>query len=71
MGKLTMISHNVLAWRKLYRVIVRPILLYGADCWPIKNSYIQKIHDGEIRMLRWSSLCDGQNERSKIVMVWT
>ncbi|WMV29994.1 hypothetical protein MTR67_023379 [Solanum verrucosum] len=38
---------------KFYRVVVRPALLYGAECWPIKNSHVQKIHVAEMRMLRW------------------
>ncbi|KAM3304093.1 hypothetical protein P3S67_015125 [Capsicum chacoense] len=25
---------------KFYRVVVRPAMLYGAECWPVKNSYI-------------------------------
>jgi len=35
---------------------VRPALLYGAECWPIKRSYIQRMHIVEIRMIRW--MCD-------------
>ncbi|XP_015162155.1 uncharacterized protein [Solanum tuberosum] len=38
---------------KFYRVVVRPSLLYGAECWPVKNSHVQKMHVAEMRMLRW------------------
>ncbi|KAF3660389.1 putative OTU domain-containing protein-like isoform X1 [Capsicum annuum] len=31
---------------KFYRVVVRPALLYGAECWPVKNSHIQKNEGG-------------------------
>ncbi|KAF3619609.1 putative thioredoxin Y1, chloroplastic-like [Capsicum annuum] len=38
---------------KFYRVVVRPALLYGAECWPVKSSHIQKMKVAEMRMLRW------------------
>ncbi|KAF3629887.1 hypothetical protein FXO37_28720 [Capsicum annuum] len=38
---------------KFYRVAVRPAMFYGAECWPVKNSYIQKLKVAEMRMLRW------------------
>ncbi|KAG5619924.1 hypothetical protein H5410_005142 [Solanum commersonii] len=38
---------------KFYGVVVRPALLYGAECWPVKNSHVQKMHVMEMRMLRW------------------
>ncbi|XP_070014323.1 uncharacterized protein [Nicotiana sylvestris] len=38
---------------KFYRVVVRPAMLYGAEYWLVKNSYIQKMKVAEIRMLRW------------------
>ncbi|KAG5626964.1 hypothetical protein H5410_012182, partial [Solanum commersonii] len=28
-------------------------LLYGAECWPVKNAHVQKMHVAEMRMLRW------------------
>nr|XP_016501018.1 PREDICTED: uncharacterized protein LOC107819426 [Nicotiana tabacum] len=36
-----------------YRVVVRPAMLYGVECWPVKNSHIQKMKVAEMRMLRW------------------
>ncbi|KAF3674573.1 putative pre-mRNA-processing factor 6-like [Capsicum annuum] len=38
---------------KFYRVVVRPALLYGAECWPVKNSDTQRMKVAEMRMLRW------------------
>ncbi|PHT58230.1 hypothetical protein CQW23_00593 [Capsicum baccatum] len=38
---------------KFYRMVVRPAMLYGAECWPVKNSHIQKMKVAEMRMLRW------------------
>ncbi|XP_070046416.1 uncharacterized protein [Nicotiana tomentosiformis] len=38
---------------KFYRAVVRPAMLYVAECWPVKNSHIQKMKVEEIRMLRW------------------
>ncbi|KAG5581780.1 hypothetical protein H5410_052407, partial [Solanum commersonii] len=38
---------------KFYRVVVRPALLYGAECWPVKNAHVQKMHVADMRMLRW------------------
>ncbi|KAF3657744.1 putative pre-mRNA-processing factor 6-like [Capsicum annuum] len=38
---------------KFYRVVVRPALLYGAECWPVKNSHTQRMKVAEMRMLRW------------------
>ncbi|KAM3306259.1 hypothetical protein P3S67_013129 [Capsicum chacoense] len=38
---------------KFYRVAVRPAMLYGAECWPVKNSHVQKLKVAEMRMLHW------------------
>lgn len=29
------------------------IILYGVECWPYKNSHVQKMNVEEIKMLRW------------------
>uniref|UniRef100_A0A1S3ZRK0 Reverse transcriptase domain-containing protein n=1 Tax=Nicotiana tabacum TaxID=4097 RepID=A0A1S3ZRK0_TOBAC len=42
---------------KFYRVVVRPAMLYGAECWPVKNSHVQKMRVAEMRMLRWMCGC--------------
>ncbi|KAG5617997.1 hypothetical protein H5410_017821 [Solanum commersonii] len=33
-----------------FKVVVRPALLYGAECWPVKNAHVQKMHVAEMRM---------------------
>ncbi|KAF3685283.1 Sterol 3-beta-glucosyltransferase UGT80A2 [Capsicum annuum] len=53
---------------KFYRVVVRPALLYGAECWPVKNSYIQKMKVAEMRMLRWMcGLTRGDRVRNETI----
>jgi len=34
-------------------MVVRPALLYGAEYWPIKRSYVQRMRVAEMRMIRW------------------
>lgn len=29
------------------------IFVVWAECWPVKNSHVQKMNVAEIRMLRW------------------
>ncbi|KAF3679746.1 Ubiquitin-conjugating enzyme E2 N [Capsicum annuum] len=38
-------------------------MLYGAECWPVKNSYIQKLKVEEMRMLQW--MC-GHTRKDKV-----
>ncbi|OIT29634.1 dna polymerase eta [Nicotiana attenuata] len=38
---------------KFYKVVIRPTMLYGAKCWPVKNPHVQKIKVAEMRILRW------------------
>jgi len=38
---------------KIYRMVVRPALLYGSECWPIKKAQIQRLRVAEMRMIRW------------------
>nr|XP_009774571.1 PREDICTED: uncharacterized protein LOC104224587 [Nicotiana sylvestris] len=35
------------------KVVVRPTMLYGAECWPLKNPHVPKIKVAEMRILRW------------------
>ncbi|KAF3650530.1 Syntaxin-81 [Capsicum annuum] len=37
---------------KFYRVTVCPAMLYGAECWLVTHSHIQKVKVAEMRMLR-------------------
>ncbi|XP_070031589.1 uncharacterized protein [Nicotiana tomentosiformis] len=37
---------------KFYRVVVKPAILYGTECWPVKFAHVQKMKVAEMRMLR-------------------
>ena len=37
---------------KFYRTVVRPVMLYGAECWPTKRQHIQQMSVADMRMLR-------------------
>nr|XP_009803714.1 PREDICTED: uncharacterized protein LOC104249042 [Nicotiana sylvestris] len=37
---------------KFYMVVVRPVMLYGAECWLVKKFHVQKMSINEMRMLR-------------------
>ncbi|MFS7997302.1 putative RNA-directed DNA polymerase [Helianthus anomalus] len=38
---------------KFYRVAIRPAMLYGTECWAIKEVQARKMEVAEMRMLRW------------------
>ena len=38
---------------KFYRAAIRPALLYGSECWPVKKNFEHKMEVTEMRMLRW------------------
>ncbi|KAL6494802.1 hypothetical protein OROGR_031602 [Orobanche gracilis] len=38
---------------KFYRTPIRPALLYGTECWAVKQCHVQKMNVAEMRMLRW------------------
>ena len=38
---------------KFYRTAIRPALMYGTECWAIKQGHIHKMSVAEMRMLRW------------------
>jgi hypothetical protein len=38
---------------KFYRTVIRPAMLYRAECWPTKRRYVQQLSVTEMRMLRW------------------
>jgi hypothetical protein len=37
---------------KFYRTVIRPAMMYGAECWTTKRQHIQKMSVAEMRMLR-------------------
>ena len=38
---------------RVYRTVIRPALLYGAECWPIQKTQVQRLMIVEMRMIRW------------------
>jgi hypothetical protein len=43
--------------------MIRPAMMYGAECWAIKGQHVQKMSVAEMRMLRW--IC-GHTRKDKI-----
>ena len=41
--------------RKVYKTVVRPAMMYGADTWPEKKAQEKKLDVAEMSMLRWMS----------------
>nr|XP_017228575.1 PREDICTED: uncharacterized protein LOC108203884 [Daucus carota subsp. sativus] len=37
---------------KFYRVAIRPSLLYGSECWPLRKAQERRLETAEMRMLR-------------------
>ncbi|PHU19021.1 hypothetical protein BC332_10172 [Capsicum chinense] len=50
---------------KLYRVAVRPTMLYEAECWPAMNFHIQKLKVTKMKMLLW--MCGLTRVRKEII----
>ncbi|XP_070030741.1 uncharacterized protein [Nicotiana sylvestris] len=38
---------------KFYREVIKPTMLFGAECWSVKVAHVQKMKVAEMRMLRW------------------
>lgn len=38
---------------KVDPMVVRPVVLYGFECWSIKKTQLQRLMVGEMRMIRW------------------
>jgi len=38
---------------KVYRTIVRPVLIYGSETWTLKRREEERLDRTEMRMLRW------------------
>ncbi|XP_061711434.1 uncharacterized protein LOC133520788 [Cydia pomonella] len=39
----------------VYTTIIRPVLTYGSEIWPMTQRHVQAIHVAEMKMLRWMS----------------
>jgi hypothetical protein len=48
---------------KFYRTVIRPVMLYGAECWPTKRRHIQQLSVAEMCMLQW--IC-GHTRRDRV-----
>ena len=40
---------------KVYKTVVRPAMMYGAETWAVKKAHEKKLDVAEMRMLRWMS----------------
>ena len=61
---------NVTIKGKVYRTVVRPALVYGAEIWALKKAQEKKLEVTEMRMLRWdcgvTKLDKIRNERIRV-----
>jgi hypothetical protein len=48
---------------KFYRTVIRPVMLYGAECWLPKRRHVQQLSVAEMHMLRW--IC-GNTRRDRV-----
>ena len=44
---------NVKIKGKMYRTVLRPALMYGAETRTLRKAQEKKLEDAEMRMLRW------------------
>ena len=40
---------------EVYKTVVRPAMMYGAETWAVKKAQEKKLDAAEMRMLRWMS----------------
>ena len=40
---------------KVYRTVIRPVLMYGSETWATKKQEVSKVAAAEMKMLRWSA----------------
>ena len=34
-------------------MVVRPTILYGSECWPLKKTQVQRLMVAEMKMIGW------------------
>ncbi|VDO86921.1 unnamed protein product [Heligmosomoides polygyrus] len=40
---------------KIYRTVIRPVAIYGAECWPATKQVETRLSFTETKMLRWTT----------------
>ena len=53
MGVLCDRKINVKVKGRVYKMVVRPTMLYGGETWPVKKAQEKKLDVTEMKMLRW------------------
>ena len=48
---------------KVYKTVVRPVALYGSECWPVLQKWEVAMQAMEMRMVRW---CLGWTRRDRV-----
>jgi len=38
---------------RVYRMVLRPAIFYGAECWPLKKTQVQRLMVAKMRMIKW------------------
>ena len=39
--------------RKVYRTVIKPVILYGTEYWAAKKQYVTKMSVAEMTIVRW------------------
>ncbi|KAE9547530.1 hypothetical protein FO519_009257, partial [Halicephalobus sp. NKZ332] len=40
---------------KIYRAVIRPVAIYGSECWPVTKEAEKRLSVMETKLLRWTS----------------
>jgi hypothetical protein len=56
---------------KLYRMTIRPVMMYGAKCWATKGQHIQKMSVTKMRMLRLVNIATRGKIKSEMMIFGT